>query len=609
MPDKCSRCSSEYDKTSLPEGSPGLCPSCLQQQNENTAAEPSSSIYVVCAFCDKGFNVTYDHDSESINCENCGKAIDLSGGSQTIVMPTTSDSDIFIDDEQGDNKSIFAKKHDDDSLDSGRMIGGYRLDEVMSEGILGTVYKGEQVNLKRQVSLYVFSEKYAADEALAEAFMDQARKSASLVHPNICRVFDVGVDEGRYFLVSEFVNGISLEERIKKADLLDFVEAAKFGAQAARTLSDASNMGMQHWGLSPGKIIDCGEGNARLMFFGIYHTLFPEGGGIVTVDEPSAIFFSPEQLAGKPVDHRSDLYSLGVSIYCALTGTLPYNSAEIKQVIAGKGVPKVPDMKSMRPDIPDALSDIVKRLIQVDPAKRPESGSEIAVIFEAFAQALESGVAVVDEKKAETAVASAVQKISPERKRRYKRFPTDMTVRIKQSDIDKEKQKTYIKRLKDISENGAFVLDKNPLPIGSFVRMDFQVEESGNRVSVLGVVRWCDMSDGQEGMGIQFLEVSSRSNDKLPKVINKGTAQATAEHLISSALHKKILRFIVMHYGDEVTIADMMKGTGSSRTLFERALADFEGIGLIDVSGESVVCNNPHSKELREAIEKVLKIS
>lgn len=611
MSDKCEKCGNKLTEEDLAVETGRVCGQC-RTGNDRASSSTADSMYVVCAFCNKGFYVRYDTETPSVNCKYCGKAIDLSVGGETIVMEARSDSDIFIDDESVTASKLFKVSHDDSSLSSGEKIGGYRLGEIVNENLLGTVYKGEQINLKREVTLYVLAEKHSKDQVLVETFMDEARKSASLVHPNICRVFDVGVDNERYYLVSEYAKGISIEDRIREAKLLDFVEAAKFGAQIARTLSDADSMaGLMHYGLSPANIIDCGDGKARVMFFGINHTLFQQGKKLVNLDEPVAIFYSPEQIDGKIVDQRSDLYSLGVSLYCALTGTLPYNSSEIKQFLAGKGVPGLPDMKSLRKDIPDALLSIIESLINIVPEKRPSKGLEVAVLLEAFAQDYGKPSEVEDKKepvKVSSMSGQVSGPISPERKRKYKRFPTDMEVKISSVDIDKDKQKAYIRRLKDISENGAFILSSTPLAIGTFVKMDFQVEETGNRVSVTGIVRWCDLTPGQEGMGIQFLEVSSRGKDKLPKLLDKKAANAAALQLISTALHKKILKFVIFHYGQEVKIEDIMKGTGASRVLFDRTMADFEKIGLVDVDGNNVFCNNPQSEELRTALERALNI-
>ncbi len=596
----CKKCGKEYEDD-FRDDSFSLCPDCAKPSNHGDSTV-SDSMYVVCAFCKKHFYVKERNHTQNTYCEFCGKAIDLDTNN-TILMEDATDSDIFIDDNINNN-NIFKLKHNDTSIDESKRIGGYNIGKVLSESLLGTVYEGEQVNLRRKVSLYVLSEKHSTDSSLVDTFMIEARKSASLVHPNICRVFDVGIDNGRNFLVSEFVKGISLEDRIKQAQLLTVYEAASFGAQAARTLSDAEEKAkLLHYGLFPGNIIDCGNGKIRLMFFGINHTIFPENKILVSIDEAVAIFYSPEQLAGKKIDHRSDLYSLGVSLYCGLTGTLPYNVSEIKQVIDGKGIPKVPNLKSMREDVPEQLISIIESLIQINPTDRPSNGAEVAVLFEAFSQVTKNTNIA-----SKATIVSDNRDISPERKRKYKRFPIDMTVSITSSDIDKDKQKAYIERLKDIGENGAFILAKNPLPIGSFVNLDFKIEETGVRVSVLGVVRWCDMSKEQKGMGVQFLEVSNKAKKDLPKIINRKTAQATAAHLISSAIHKKILRFVVMHYGDEVTFAEMMRGLGTSRKLFERALSDFEGVGVVEINGEKILCSIPTSDELRNAIEAAVNI-
>jgi uncharacterized protein (TIGR02266 family) len=280
---------------------------------------------------------------------------------------------------------------------------------------------------------------------------------------------------------------------------------------------------------------------------------------------------------------------------------MPYNSTEILQLKSGKGVPVTPDIQRLFPDIPADLASIIKQLLNIRPANRPSSASEVAVQLEALYESLSKNP------KKESGIRQNI--MSPQRKRLYKRLPVEMDVSMKPEKVDKKKEEEYLTKLKNLSENGAFVLTDNPPEIGSFVRLEFVLEGSNNKVNVLGVVRWRDMSPGSVGMGIQFIEVSTKNKNKLSTYVDRKTADETLQVIGKSAMHKTILRQLVKHYGERVPIITIMKSTGTSRMLFNRTIEDFVKLGLVSIERDEIICRQPASDSMRIAIERMLNIS
>ena len=261
----------------------------------------------------------------------------------------------------------------------------------------------------------------------------------------------------------------------------------------------------------------------------------------------------------------------------------------------------LPELENPELNIPPNLAGLLRKIFSKNPDERPTSASDLAQALDCIK--LEKAVA-------EPPVIIPRPTLTTINKRRYKRFRTDMAMKISRADIPKGKQEEYIAKLNNLSENGAYVLTDSPLPIGSFVNLNFEMKAgASSRVEALGIVRWNDDTPGNVGMGVQFLEVSTNNRRTLNDYVDRQTASDIVREIASSALHKNILRVLSQNWDKTVQIEQIMRGTGASRVLFDRTLSDFEKNGLVKRMGNKLCCIRPISESVENAIEELLRTS
>ena len=256
--------------------------------------------------------------------------------------------------------------------------GRYRLDDLIAEGGFAQVWKGYDQELQRVVAVKVPKPSRLGS---VEAFIAEARKVARLKHPGIVPIFDTagcavqgGGQAGTCFLVSEFVEGGSLADLIRKQPVPS-PDAARFVAEVAEALHYAHQQGFIHRDIKPGNILLDHHGRALLTDFGI----------AVTTDEPDSPalgtlrYMSPEQVEGKPVDARSDIYSLGVVFHELLTGKVPYSSTDPNLLR-----PEISGGVKLAPSIPVELRPICRKLLERVATARYTSAGELAADLRRF---------------------------------------------------------------------------------------------------------------------------------------------------------------------------------------------------------------------------------
>ena len=247
------------------------------------------------------------------------------------------------------------------------LAGRYRLDEKIAEGGFAQVWKGFDLELRRAVAVKVPKQGRLVS---AERFMAEARRVAGLKHPGVVPVFDVGRDGDSCFIVSEFVEGGTLAERIAK-DRPTTQESARLIAEVAETLAYAHRQGFVHRDIKPANILLDHHGRALLADFGIAFSPDDkgEGGSFGTL-----AYMSPEQVEGKALDHRSDIYSLGVVLYELLTGHLPHEATdpvELRRQIVSGTVARIPGIST-------AGDAICRKCLSRKPADRYRDAAQLA---------------------------------------------------------------------------------------------------------------------------------------------------------------------------------------------------------------------------------------
>src|ERR671925_941688 len=242
-----------------------------------------------------------------------------------------------------------------------QLSGRYRLDAQIGAGGMSTVYLAFDQTLERRVAIKLMHREIASDSDQLERFRREARAVAQLSHPHIVGVIDAGEDEGRPYIVFEYVEGETLKDRIRRLGRLPVDEAIAYAIEIARALGAAHARGIVHRDVKPQNVLVDEEGSAKVTDFGIARTLGQEGltaeGRVLGTTD----YVSPEQALGHQVTGQSDIYSLGIVLYEMLTGEVPYK-ADTQVAVAMKHVrDPMPDVQRRRPEISAALAAIVER--------------------------------------------------------------------------------------------------------------------------------------------------------------------------------------------------------------------------------------------------------
>ncbi len=263
---------------------------------------------------------------------------------------------------------------------SGRQLGDYRLMRRLGRGGMAEVYLAEQLSLRRQVAFKVLRADLAENEDYVRRFHHEAQAAAALVHANIVQIHEVGQIDGVHFIAQEYVQGKNLREYLDRHGAVDMRLAVHIARQVAAALLRAAQQGIVHRDIKPENVLLSASGEAKVADFGLAHVLRDSEQLNLTqvgVTMGTPLYMSPEQAEGKPLDHRSDLYSLGVTLYHALAGHPPFRG-ESALALAVQHLKSAPEpLANVRPEVPEGLCRIVHRLLEKDPAKRYESSREL----------------------------------------------------------------------------------------------------------------------------------------------------------------------------------------------------------------------------------------
>ncbi|MGP0048655.1 MAG: protein kinase domain-containing protein [Solirubrobacteraceae bacterium] len=238
--------------------------------------------------------------------------------------------------------------------------GRYRLEARIASGGMSTVYRALDEILERQVAVKLMNREVASDSDQLERFRREARAVAQLSHPHIVGVIDAGEDDGRPYIVFEYVEGETLKERIRRHGRLPIPEAVAYAIEIARALGAAHARHIVHRDVKPQNVLIDPEGSAKVTDFGIARTLEEDG---LTADGRvlgTTDYVSPEQALGQRVTGQSDLYSLGVVLYEMLTGEVPFHG-DSQVAVAMKHVrEEIPDVQLRRPEVSAALAAVLE---------------------------------------------------------------------------------------------------------------------------------------------------------------------------------------------------------------------------------------------------------
>ena len=258
-------------------------------------------------------------------------------------------------------------------------IKGYRIEERLGAGGMGDVYRAQQISLDRPVALKILPPHLAEDEEFIERFVIEARAAGKLSHQNIVAAVDLGESNGRYFFVMELVRGPTLRQVIQREGAIEETRALDIARQIARGLRQACLQGLIHRDIKPANIMFTPENVAKICDFGLARDIHADPAraepGIVG---SSPAYASPEQSRGRrDLDHRTDMYSLGVTLFEMLTGQRPF-AADTTAVLSNKHATEAPpEPRSLNPEITPAANQLVLRLLHKKPEQRFASYDEL----------------------------------------------------------------------------------------------------------------------------------------------------------------------------------------------------------------------------------------
>ncbi len=258
----------------------------------------------------------------------------------------------------------------------GQTISHYKILEKLGEGGMGVVYKATDTKLDRFVALKFLPPHLAASEQDKARFIQEAKSASALNHPNVCTIHDIQEHDGQLFIVMEFVDGQTLQER---KSTLSQKQALDIGIQIADGLAAAHEKGIVHRDIKPENIMIRKDGIVQIMDFGLAKLrgasrLTKEGSTVGT-----AGYMSPEQVQGLDADHRSDIFSLGVLLFEMLSGQPPFKGVHETAIAYEIVNVDSPPLSSIKPNIPPELDAIVLECLEKDPRERTQSASQISV--------------------------------------------------------------------------------------------------------------------------------------------------------------------------------------------------------------------------------------
>jgi eukaryotic-like serine/threonine-protein kinase len=268
---------------------------------------------------------------------------------------------------------------------TGATIAHYRVMEEIGGGGMGVVYKAEDTKLGRIVALKFLPDHYAADASALERFHREARAASALNHPNICTIYDIEDYEGEQFIAMEYIEGRTVAELIS-ARPLEVETIVKLGIQISEGLAAAHAKGIVHRDIKPGNIIVTASGLVKILDFGLAKLLQLDNRSIptVTLTQTRAVsgtvpYMSPEQLRGRDVDLRSDIFALGAVLYEMATGRRPFTSEVLAELIDQILNSPPPAPRQLNGKLPEKLEEIILKCLEKDPEDRYQGAKEISV--------------------------------------------------------------------------------------------------------------------------------------------------------------------------------------------------------------------------------------
>ena len=297
-----------------------------------------------------------------------------------------------------------------EELSTGSTFAGrYQIIEELGKGGMGRVYKANDTKIREKIALKLIKPEIAKDKKTIERFSNELKLARKIRHKNVCAMYDLGEDKGTHFITMEYVSGQDLKGLIRQTGQLTIGKAISIAKQICEGLAEAHVLGVVHRDLKPNNIMIDRSGNAKVMDFGIARFIKGKGitGSGVTIGTPQ--YMSPEQVEGKDIDQRTDIYSLGIILYEMLTDRVPFEG-DTPLTIGVKQKTETPkDPKEFNERISDDLNRLILKCLHKEKNSRYQNTSDVLSELEKIEQGLPTTDQVIPKKKPLTSREITVQ--------------------------------------------------------------------------------------------------------------------------------------------------------------------------------------------------------
>jgi serine/threonine-protein kinase len=324
--------------------------------------------------------------AEGESCPSCGASLD-GPYAETRILPT--DSKPHSDRSSGPARKTPLHTRTNsvhttsDALDHSRFVAGtilnerYRIIGLLGRGGMGEVYRAEDLTLGQPVALKFLPEALSTEGAALARFHREVRVARQISHRNVCRVYDIGEAEGQQFLSMEYVRGEELSSVLKRFGRLPADKATAIARQLCAGLAAAHEAGVLHRDLKPSNVMIDEKGDVRVTDFGLAGLLEEFGEGAALEGTPE--YMSPEQLAGRELNERSDIYSLGLVLYELYTGHKAFTASTLSEILRLRKTESMPERpSSIVRDIDPTVERVVERCLAPEPKERPASALQVS---------------------------------------------------------------------------------------------------------------------------------------------------------------------------------------------------------------------------------------
>jgi serine/threonine protein kinase/tetratricopeptide (TPR) repeat protein len=253
----------------------------------------------------------------------------------------------------------------------GQIVAGrYEIIETLGRGGMGSVYRVDDKKVGEEVALKIIRPEIAADEQTIERFRNELKLTRKIAHRNVCKMYDMGEEEGTHFITMEYVPGETLKSLVDRIGQLPVEKSVAIAQQICQGLTEAHNLGVIHRDLKPQNVMIDKAGNAHIMDFGIARSVSTPGVTVSGAVIGTPGYMAPEQLEGQQADQRSDIYSLGIILFEMLTGRLPFEGDTAIAIAMKQKNENPPNPREFNSQIPEDLGLLIQKCLVADPESR-----------------------------------------------------------------------------------------------------------------------------------------------------------------------------------------------------------------------------------------------